>query len=957
MMNKVRVTGKIILLLSFIIFFAQMSLRAYAYSDPNPYSNLYDANSSYLIATESGYERVYYDGDKVRMETYDKLFNRIGGKNFDLELELWGGFYAGTDAYYFVEGQKNYAQNNNAEVIRVIKYDKNWNRKGAASIKSNPELAGGGVRLPFHWGSVQMTEKNSTLYVVTGHEGYLRGDGTGQQGLLMIAVNESNMTGNIVMADLSHSFAQYIKTEGNDLFLLEQSEGNRCVSLKKITPSLGYNNYVSATVFPYGGSHSGAWDVECHASVEDLAVSSNNIISVGTSVDQSRVSTIDTELNPYNIYLTVTPISSFNSNNPSTSKNTTVKWLTNHSGLAPSFRGVSITKVNDDRFIVTWEECESYEASTADEDGLSNHTMHYTFINGSGEQISGEFTGNGPWSFCHPIYDNGKLVYYASDEHMVNFYTVDGVTGEFKKTVIRTNGFVGFRKDPDGRQRFYRNGAISFENGLVTDGSDNWFYVKGGFLQSGYTGLVQHTNGKWYYVQNGVLYWGVQTLVQYNGTWYYVNNSTVDWSYTGLAYYNGSWYLIQKGQLNWGVKTLVQYNKTWYYVNNSTVDWNYTGLAYYNGSWYLIQKGQLNWGVKTLVQYNKVWYYVNNSTVDWKYTGLAYYNGSWYLIQKGQLNWGVKTLVLYNGVWYYVNNSTVDWKYTGLTYYNGSWYLVQNGQLNWGVRTLILYNGNWYYVNNSTVDWKYTGLFEYKGTDYYIQKGQINWGINGLTYINGTWYLLSNSALRGSYTGLVEYNKTLYYVQKGELIWGYNGIVSYEGRDYVVENSIAKEVFIPSAQVALEAEKVEKKESVPSSIIVESEEMEQIEESEQIEKMETSEKNAQPEDVLIDNSVLPEKNDHSEDIEEIEEFSMDECEHKEESEQEINVETMKPDADNHSEEDLSLEEGEFTEEKDSNEFIEECGNSAEENNNEAIEEPYVEGQLSYPDGHVEVEED
>ena len=38
-------------------------------------------------------------------------------------MELWGGFYAGSDAYYLVEGQKNTAESDTAEVIRVIKYD------------------------------------------------------------------------------------------------------------------------------------------------------------------------------------------------------------------------------------------------------------------------------------------------------------------------------------------------------------------------------------------------------------------------------------------------------------------------------------------------------------------------------------------------------------------------------------------------------------------------------------------------------------------------------------------------------------------------------------------------------------------------------------------------------------------------------------------------------------------
>lgn len=57
-----------------------------------------------------------------------------------MELPLWGGFYAGSDGYYLVEGQTNNKENDSAEVIRVIRYDTNWKRTGAAAITSNPEL-------------------------------------------------------------------------------------------------------------------------------------------------------------------------------------------------------------------------------------------------------------------------------------------------------------------------------------------------------------------------------------------------------------------------------------------------------------------------------------------------------------------------------------------------------------------------------------------------------------------------------------------------------------------------------------------------------------------------------------------------------------------------------------------------------------------------------------------------
>lgn len=50
------------------------------------------------------------------------------------ELEYYGGCYAGKDAYFLVFGQSNTEEDDPKEVLRVVKYDKNWKRKDSASI-------------------------------------------------------------------------------------------------------------------------------------------------------------------------------------------------------------------------------------------------------------------------------------------------------------------------------------------------------------------------------------------------------------------------------------------------------------------------------------------------------------------------------------------------------------------------------------------------------------------------------------------------------------------------------------------------------------------------------------------------------------------------------------------------------------------------------------------------------
>ena len=153
--------------------------------------------------------RIFHQKNSVGVEYYDNDLKIRSKRKINMELPLWGGFYAGSDGYYLVEGQTNNKENDSAEVIRVIRYDTNWNRNGAAAITSNPELFGGEVRTPFDYGCVEMTESNGKLYVVTGHEGYVDPSvGQGHQGFLMAEIDQATMKGKIVSCDLWHSFAQ-----------------------------------------------------------------------------------------------------------------------------------------------------------------------------------------------------------------------------------------------------------------------------------------------------------------------------------------------------------------------------------------------------------------------------------------------------------------------------------------------------------------------------------------------------------------------------------------------------------------------------------------------------------------------------------------------------------------------------------------------------------------------------
>lgn len=314
------------------------------------------------------------------------------------------------------------------------------------------------IRYPFD-GCVEMTELNGILYIATGHEGYVDASlGQGHQGLLVIAVDQQTMTGEIIDNDLWHSFAQYVKVRDNQLYLLEQSEGSRCTTLsrydtaaKHVETDLG----VSVRRKPYlllGASR--------YASVDAMEVSDTSVLGLGTSIDQTKYDTARENNLPMNIYLTVTPLDDF------TEEATKVISLTNYTESGKAFMGVKITKVNDNRFMVSWEEYnDETEGSGTEEDTLAGSTLHYVFIEGKGNRISQEYTTGAPISGCQPVVKGEKVVYYASNKNMVDFYSIDSNTGNTTKKMYHVAGEGVGWKLQNGVLTVYGNGALFLGSG------------------------------------------------------------------------------------------------------------------------------------------------------------------------------------------------------------------------------------------------------------------------------------------------------------------------------------------------------------------------------------------------------------------------------------------------------------------------------------------------------------
>ena len=401
--------------------------------------------NSYLSVCEGGYMRVYVD-KTVYIEYYDEKLNILSKKSIEPELPMWGGFYAAKEAYYLVEGQRNSDCKNGTEVVRIIKYDKNWKRVGSGSIYSE-EGWDYEIRRPFDAGCVNMTEQNGILYVFTSREGYIdEMYGRGHQGMMLISLNEKTMETKIVEANLNHSFTQFIDSDEKWLYLYELSEGNRATTLSRWRPESGWS-YETIPVLKYGGRRTSGWAIPTFAYADDVAVSDHSVLGVGYSIDQSMYDEADrSDNNIYNIYLTVTPKDSF------TEADTKLIWLTDYKEKFNAFFNLSLAKVNDNRFMVMWEEVEriekrvervSYDPSNPN-DPFSGGKLHYLFVDSNGNKVSKEFTASASASQCKPILNDSKMIYCASVGGAVGgavcFYTINAETGELNKKIFRVAG-------------------------------------------------------------------------------------------------------------------------------------------------------------------------------------------------------------------------------------------------------------------------------------------------------------------------------------------------------------------------------------------------------------------------------------------------------------------------------------------------------------------------------------
>lgn len=369
-----------------------------------------DTVKSYLTVCDNGnYMRVQSGAikGKLLVEYYSSDFEPLSTKLIDNELPIFGAFYDSGNNYYVLSGQENPKQNDSLEVFRITKYDKNWNK-----IKSCG-LYGANTTVPFDAGSARMTHSGDHLLVRTCHKMYKSSDGNNHQANVTIEVDMPSMTitdsytgvMNVDYGYVSHSFNQFIKTDGNHIVALDHGDAhprsavlvkyNSDFTTGKFFPSY-FEQVSNIDVVTYPEYTAGHYNYT-GAAIGGFDVSSSSYIVAQSTVDLDYINTSETR----NVYVSAV------SKDLSTNK---LNKITSYAEGTDSASAPQLVKINNNSFLLLWARDTKVSCVKLNADGTVNGSIH---------------TFEGSLSDCQPVIKNGRAVWYVYDKNNVTFNSLN----------------------------------------------------------------------------------------------------------------------------------------------------------------------------------------------------------------------------------------------------------------------------------------------------------------------------------------------------------------------------------------------------------------------------------------------------------------------------------------------------------------------------------------------------
>ena len=366
------------------------------------------------------YTRVIPTGKGVAVEIYKRSTGKlIWKKTLKQELPLYGGFFGGERFNFLVFGQTNYDESDRREVVRVVRYTKNWRRVDAAVVK------GANTVEPFRAGNVAFAEHGNMLYLHTCHLMYKSSDGRNHQANLDIDVYVPSMQ---VTADqsqisyfgtgyVSHSFEQYIINDGADVIQLDLGDAYpRAVAMYRVSCSAGSVARSSAygtglEVLPIAGA---IGDNYTGVSLAGLEATSTCYVTAGVSDSQAGKYPEE----PENIFVAAVNKDEFNK------AGMTLRWLTHYKKKDKmSLSGPRLVNLSADSLLLLWTE--------------GGEKVRYVFLDGAGNAASPIRSFAGMSTGGKPIVSGGQVNWVYNDGSRLRLASV-AVDGALQAPEIKS---------------------------------------------------------------------------------------------------------------------------------------------------------------------------------------------------------------------------------------------------------------------------------------------------------------------------------------------------------------------------------------------------------------------------------------------------------------------------------------------------------------------------------------
>ena len=394
----------LMLLFAFSAFAGSCTVYNGTNKDSQDYATWSTTVKSYLHNCSDGkLMKVQYlsNGNCILVEYHDNSFNRLSDKTINMELPVFGGFYAVGDTYFVLTGQNNPSENNSLTCFAITKYDKNWSKIATAELKNC------NTTIPFDAGSARFCHSGNYLIIRTSHEMYKADDGYNHQANVTIQVDISSMTitdsftkvSSTKYGYVSHSFNQFVKIDSDKIVALDHGDAYpRSIVLTKYPTSVSSGKFTPAytqtcttvDVFSISGTIGNNYT---GCSVGGFEVTSSGYLAVLNSNAQGTNSAVR------DIYI------SYVSRGGDSAVTQKIADYSSAGASTPH-----LVRIDNDNFMVLWS---------------FGGKVYYCKTDSQGALKSSILSISGSLSDCQPIIRSGKVLWYVWNSDKTEFYTID----------------------------------------------------------------------------------------------------------------------------------------------------------------------------------------------------------------------------------------------------------------------------------------------------------------------------------------------------------------------------------------------------------------------------------------------------------------------------------------------------------------------------------------------------